>query len=49
MTNSEYAWKFWLWQKYTKQRKECEMINCELRIAILRKLIYELRVTFYEL
>ena len=26
-----------------------EMISCEFRVAILRKLIYELRVTFYEM
>ena len=28
---------------------KCEMISYELRIAILRKLIYELQVNFYEL
>ena len=33
-------------KKYTKQWKVCEMIICELRVAILRKLIYELQITF---
>ena len=27
---------------------KCYVTGCELRVAILRKLIYELQVTFYE-